>query len=622
MDALMNMVISEHHTSAMMVQGRTHRMTEMIARLAPGATLDRARTQVKAVTERVHAEFPDAYDKGAHHRVTVSPFREVLGEKARLTLLLLMAAATFVLIISCANVANLTLMRGVRREHELVVRAAMGAGTARLRRLLLAENLVLATAGAALGLLIAVGGVKLLVSLAERYSPRAGEIRLDGAVLAFTLLLTLVVALLLSYAPPLAREGKLGALVTGGARGASGGVGRQRLQRALVVAQVAVSVVLLTGAGLLTRTMLQLSDVKDGLGARNVLTMEVPLGYTRPAAELRSTYERMRMEVAALPGVQEVSVASTMPLRSTEFALEIKAEGQVLRPGEAMPRAEFRTASPEYFRASGVPLLKGREFLNTDTEQSARVVIINRTLAEKLFPGRDPIGQRVAWTGDVLRFIGVSGDWRTVVGVAGDTRDGGLDAEPGPVVYQPFAQEMPYSGGLVIRTAGNPTSLVGQATRLVRGVVPQEPIENVKTVSEIRDESVAPRRLNAALVSSFGLLAVVIAAVGIAGVLAFSVSARTKEIGIRMSIGADAGRVQRMILSEGGVLLLAGLVLGIAGSLLATRTIQGLLFGVAPHDPTTLAGVAVAMVAIGVAACWLPALRASKIDPAVTIRGQ
>jgi putative ABC transport system permease protein len=269
-----------------------------------------------------------------------------------------------------------------------------------------------------------------------------------------------------------------------------------------------------------------------------------------------------------------------------------------------------------------VPVLAGREFLNTDTEKSARVVIINKTLANKLFPGRDPVGQRVAWTGDVLRFIGVSGDWRTVVGVAGDTRDGGLDAEPGPVVYQPFAQEMPYSGGLIIRTAGNPTSLVGQATRLVRGVVPQEPIENVKTVSEIRDESVAPRRLNAALVSSFGLLAVVIAAVGIAGVLAFSVSARTKEIGIRMSIGADAGRVQRMILGEGGVLLGAGLLLGIAGSLLATRTIQGLLFGVAPHDPTTLVGVAIAMVAIGVSACWLPALRASKIDPAVTIRGQ
>ena len=264
----------------------------------------------------------------------------------------------------------------------------------------------------------------------------------------------------------------------------------------------------------------------------------------------------------------------------------------------------------------------GRAFQNTDRAGSPLVVIINKTLAERLFPGKDPVGQRIAWTGDVLRFIGVSGDLRTVVGVAGDTRDGGLDAEPRPVVYQPFAQEMPYAGGLVIHTAGNPTSLVSQATRLVRQVVPTDPIENVKTVSEIRDESVAPRRLNAALVSSFGLLAVLIAAVGIAGVLAFSVSARTKEIGIRMSIGADGGRVQRMILSEGGVLLLVGLVLGIGGSLLATRMIQGLLFGVAPHDPVTMVGVAAAMTAIGIAACWVPAVRASKIDPAVTIRGQ
>ena len=621
-DALMNMAISEHHTSALMENGRTHRMTEVVARLKPGVTLDRARTEIASVTSRVHAQYKEAYDPGSHHRVTVIPFREVLGEKAELTLYLLMAAATFVLIISCANVTNLTLMRGVRREHELVVRAALGAGTARLRRLLLAENLVLAFAGAALGLLIAVGGVQLLTSLAERYSPRASEIRLDGAVLAFTLTLTVAVALLLSFAPTLAREGKLGSLITGGSKGSSGSVARQRVQRALVVAQVAVSVMLLTGAGLLTRTMLQLSDVKDGLDARNVLTMEVPLGYSRPAEELRSTYDRMKMEVAALPGVQRVAVASTMPLRSTEFQLEVKREGQVLAAGEAMPRAEFRTADPEFFEAAGVPLLAGRGFENSDRQGSALVVIINKTLADRLFPGRSAVGERVQWTGDVLRFIGVSGEPRTVIGVVGDTKDGGLDAEPRGVVYHPFTQEFPYTAGLVIRTAGNPTSLVAQATRLVRGVVPTDPIENVKTVDEIRDESVAPRRLNAALVSSFGVLAVIIAAVGIAGVLAFSVSARTKEIGIRMSIGADGGRVQRMILGEGGILLAAGLAIGVIGSLVATQAIRGLLFGVAPHDPTTLVGVAVAMVAIGVGACWLPALRASKIDPAVTIRGQ
>lgn len=288
-----------------------------------------------------------------------------------------------------------------------------------------------------------------------------------------------------------------------------------------------------------------------------------------------------------------------------------------------MPRAEYRTVSPEYFRAAGIPLLKGKEFTTTDRDSTALVAILNKTLADKLFPDQDPIGQRVAWTGDVLRFIGVSGDWRTVIGVVGDTKDGGLDAEPRPVMFQPFAQEPTFAGGgLVIRAGRDAPGLAPAATRLVRSIAPQVPVEKVLTVAQIRDESVAPRRLNAALVSSFGALAVIIAAVGIAGVLAFSVSARTNEIGIRMSLGADSGRVRRMVLMEGGTLLVIGLGLGVGGALFATRLIRGLLFGVAPHDPVTLAGVAVMMAAVGIAACWLPALRAAKIDPAVTIRGQ
>ena len=623
MDALLNMVISEHHTSAMMVHGRTHRMTEMIARLAPGATVEKAKAEVAAIRARVQADNPDSYDPGSGYRVTVIPFQEVLGEKARLTLWLLMGAAAFVLVISCANVANLTLMRSVRREHELVVRAALGAGTSRLRRLLLVENLVLATMGAVLGLLLALGGVRLLISLAERYSPRANEIQLDGAVLAFTLTLTVLVAILLSFAPSLAKEGALGTLVAAGVNRATGGLKRQRLQRGLVVAQIAVSVVLLTGAGLLTRTMLMLSEVNTGLNAEQVLTMEVPFDFgSRSDTVAKALFERMRLEIGALPGVKEVAVGSTMPLRSNQFQLEVKADGRPLASGEAIPRAEFRTAGPEYFRAAGIPLVQGREFASTDRAGTPLVVILNKTLAEQLFPGRDPIGQRVAWTGDVLRFIGVSGEWRTVVGVVGDTKDGGLDAPPVGVVFQPLMQEALFSGGLVIRAERDPVALIPAATRLVRGIVPQDPIENVLTVPQIRDQSVAPRRLNAVLVSSFGGLAVIIAAVGIAGVLAFSVSSRTKEIGIRMSLGADSGRVQRMVLMEGGVLLVIGLVLGVAGALIASRLIRGLLFGVAPNDPVTLAAVAVMMVVVGIGACWLPARRAARIHPAVAMRGQ
>lgn len=621
MDALMNMVISEHHTSAMMVHGRTHRMTDMIARLAPGATVEQARSEVATIRQRVENEFRESYDAGSGYKVTLTPFLEVLGERARLTLWLLMGAAAFVMIISAANVANLSLMRGVRREHELTVRAALGAGTARLRRLLMVENLLLALAGAILGLGIAVVGVRMLASFAERYSPRANEIAIDGVVLAFTLGLTLVVAVLISFAPRLAAEGKLGALIAAGASRASGSMARQRLQRTLVVAQVAVSVVLLTGAGLLTRTMMQLAEVESGLVAEEVLTMEVPLsGGGRSDADVKALYGRMKDAVRGLPGVREVGIGSTMPLRSTVFQLDVKGEGRTLAAGEPQPRAELRTADPGYFVAAGIPLLKGRDFTTTDRDSSQKVVIINQTMADYLFPGRDPIGLRIAWTGEVLKFIGMSDEWRTIVGVVGDTRDGGLDAPPRNVVFEPFTQEAAYTGGLVIRANSNPEALAGAATRTVREIVPTDPIENVLSIGQIKEESVAPRRLNAALVSSFGLLAVLIAAVGIAGVLAFSVSARTNEIGIRMSLGADAGRVQRMILREGGVLLAAGIALGVAGAVITSRLIRGLLFGVAPHDPVTLLAVGVSMVAVGVAACWVPAMRAARIEPVVAIR--
>src|SRR5688572_3706278 len=623
MDALLNMVMSEHHTSALMENGRSHRMTEMVARLAPGATVDQAKAEAATINARVLKAYPQDYDPGSEYKITVLPFQEVLGEKAKLTLWLLMGAAAFVMIISSANVANLTLMRSIRREHELVVRAALGAGTARLRRLLLVENLVLALTGAALGLVLAVGGGQLLVSLAERYSPRANEIRLDGMVLGFTLLLSVLVAVLLSYAPKLAKEGSLAAWVAAGVNRMSGGVRRQRLQRGLVVAQIAVSVILLTGAGLLTRTMLQLSEVDTGLTTENILTMEVPFDFeARKDEDAKALFERMQLEVAAIPGVTEVGIGSTMPLRATEAVLDVKAEGRAPVSGEAIPRADFRTVSPGFFHAAGIPLVSGREFAETDTKQGAKVVILNKTLAERLFPNRDPIGQRVAWTGEVLKFIGLSDEWRTVVGVVGDTKDGGLDAAPRPVVFQPFAQMPAFSGGLVIRSASNASSLIPAATRLVRGIAPQDPIENILTVQQIRDQSVAPRRLNAALVSSFGILAVIIAAVGIAGVLAFSVSARINEIGIRMSLGADSGTVQRMILMEGGVLLVTGLVLGVAGAVFASRLIRGLLFGVAPHDPATLALVSVVMVLVGLAACWLPAARAAGVDPMVALRGR
>jgi predicted permease len=622
-DALMNMVNSEHHLSATMVTHRAHRMTQMIARLAPAATVEQARAEVAAITDRVHRQYPESYDPGSGYKVTLTPFQEVLGEKAKLTVYLLMAAAAFVLIIACANVANLTLMRGLRREHELTVRAALGAGTTRLRRLLLAENLVLAAMGGMLGLLLAVGGVKLLVAFAARYSPRATEIRIDAMVLGFTVVLVMLVAVMLSFAPKLAKESGLSAALMAGGRGRTSNSRRARLQQGLVVAQIAVSVVLLTGAGLLTRTMQQLSEVDSGLTNENFLSIEVPRDFNgQDNVAALTQYERMEGELRTIPGVTDVGLGSTMPLRNADVLLEVKAEGRATSPGEPVPQAEYRTAAPGYLNASGIPLLGGRDFASTDRQGSALVVIINQTPADLLFPGKDPIGRQVAWTGEVLKFAGISGDWRTVVGVVGDTRDGGLDATPRPVVFLPFAQGDFPSGGVVLRTRGDLASIVPAATRKLREIAPQQPIEKVLTGQDIREESVAPRRLNAALVSSFGGLALIVAAIGIAAVLAFSVSARTNEIGIRMSLGADAGTVQRMILREGGLLVLLGLLLGVVGSLWLTRLMQGLLFGVAPHDPLTLAVVSLLMAAVGVGACWLPAARAAGIDPGIALRHQ
>lgn len=623
MDVLMNMVNSEHHVSATMVTGRTHRMTEMVARLAPGTSIPQARAEVATITSKVHADFPEAYDAGSRFQVTLTPFQEVLGQKAKLTLWLLMGAAAFVLIIACANVANLTLMRGVRREHEMVVRAALGAGTGGLRRLLLVENLVLALAGGALGLAIAAGGVRMLVQFAERYSPRAGEIEIDAPVLAFTLVVCLLVAVLLSFAPKLAREGELGETLASGGKRTSGGVRRKRVQQSLVVAQLAVTMMLLTGAGLLMRTMQQLATVDTGLSAGEALTMEVPVDFGSESIETSvARYEQMKAQLATMPGVTEVGLGSTVPLRAGGIMLDIKAENRPLNPGEAQPKSEYRTASPGYFAAAGIPILRGKDFSSTDRAGSAPVVILNQTLADQLFPGQDPIGRRVAWTGDVLKFIGIPEDlWRTVVGVAGNTKDGGLDATPLPALFIPFAQGDFPAGGFVIRGA-NAAALAPEATRIIRSIAPQLPVEKVLTLAQIRDESVGPRRLNALLVGSFGLLALVVAAIGTAAVLAFSVSARINEIGIRMSLGADSSRVQRMILSEGGALVIAGLLLGGAGALALSRLMQGLLFGVQPNDPVTLLGVALVMAAVGLAACWLPAARAARIDPAEALRAQ
>jgi predicted permease len=620
-DVFVNTVTSPHHMSATMKTGRTHRMTEIFARQKPGYTLEQTRSEIARISSTVYADHPDAYEKASGYSIAVMSLREALNERASLTMWLLMGAAAFVLLISCANVANLTLMRGVRREREMLVRAALGAGTWRLRVLLLVENLALTLVGGALGVLVAFAGLKMLKGFAQQLSPRADDITVDGTVLLVTLGVSVAAAIVLSFVPKFGDEKSLAGPLAAGGRRTTAGKSSHRLQHTLVIAQLAVCVVLLTAAGLLVRTLGKLQSVETGVKAENVLTMEVPIESDAIKTEERlAMYERMRDRIAALPGVDIASTGSNVPLRYSQLALELKAEGRALAPNEATPRATFKGADPNYFAAAGIPLLSGRVFTSTDRPNSARVVIINKSLAAKLFPGQDPIGRRVAWTGEVLKFIDLSDEWRTVVGVVGDTRDSGLDSDPTPTVFQPLGQWQIFSGALVIRTKRDPVALEPAVLRAIREMYPRQLIENVATLEEVRDGTVAPRRLNAFFIASFGALAMIIAVVGIAGVLAFSVSSRTAEIGIRMSLGATTGQVQRMILGEGGTLVVIGLGLGAVGALAASRLMQGLLFGVEPSDPATLMFVALIMAAASIAACLVPAVRASRVDPSVALR--
>ncbi len=626
-DVYVNTVTSPHHLSATMVTERTHRMSALFARLAPGATVEQARADADRIAARMFRDHPESYEKAARHEITMSTLRDAENERASLTFWLLMGAAAFVLLIACANVSNLTLMRGVGREREMLVRSALGAGRARLRRLLLVENLTLALLGGALGVLVALAGLRLLVSFAAQFSPRADGIRLDAVVLAVGLATSVVAAIALSFIPRLGGERALATSLAPSGRRTTLGRGRQRLQRSLVVGQIAVCMVLLTGAGLLVRTLGKLQSVETGVRVDHVLTMDLPLGgdilrEVMKQPENLAKYSRVRDRVAALPGVDIVAMGSSAPLRGSIMDFDVKAERVATPPDRPTPHASLKTVDPRYFSATGIPLLSGRAFQATDRRGSAPVVMLSRSFARQLFGDADPIGRRIALTGEVLKFTPFTGDWRTVVGVVGDTRDRGLEGDPTPALYAPFAQAVITGAALIVRTSSDPDALRPAVLRAVHEVAPQQLIEHVATMEQIRDQGVAPRRLNALFIASFGTLALLIAMVGIAGVLAFSVSSRTAEIGIRMSLGADASRVHRMVLGEGGVLLAIGLGVGLAAALLAARLLRGLLFGVTPYDPTTLAAVALVLTAIGLASCWVPAARAARVDPAEALRAE
>jgi predicted permease len=615
-DVLVNLVTSPHHLDATMVHGRSHRMTDVFARLQPGATLVRAQQEISDVAARMYRTYPEHYDAAAGYGVTVTPLREALTANARRTLYLLMAVAALVLLTTCANVANLVLTRNIRRAREFAVRWAIGADKGRLRRILLAETGVLTVLGTAVGLVFAWLGLDLLVGFASRFSPRATEIRIDGGVLLFATLIACGAALLFAFMPSIGD----GATLT---RTGSRATGSQRVQRGLIVAQVAASVTVLTAAGLLTRTLQQLNAVDTGVRTDHTLTLEVPADQEgQTPAQIVSLQEEMRRQIAALPGVDAVGVGLSVPLRPNQLALEIKAEGRPVPPGQAIPMAEYRAATPELFDAIGMKILSGRNFRATDRSDAGRVAILNQTLARRLFGDDDPIGRRVAWTGQVLSAIGMKEDaWRDVVGVVSDTRDNGPNAPAPPVLYLPLTQNdvAYFPGAFVIH--GEAAPRLGQRVQqILNQLAPNSPVVKMATLDQIRAENIAVERLNTILVAALGVLGLIIAAVGIAGVLSFLISQRTAEIGIRMSLGAAPTRILGMVLGDGAIMLALGTVFGLAGSLIVVRLLEGLLFGVAPRDPTTLVAVVLVMITVGLAACALPALRAARVNPLIAMR--
>ncbi|MEE8586524.1 MAG: ABC transporter permease [Acidobacteriota bacterium] len=624
-DFYTNYASNDHYMSAAMQDERAHRMTDVFARLAPNATLGQGQAELKAIHQRLMQEYPDAYPASQGYDVEAIPWIEELTKAARPNLLILLGTAGFVLILACANVANLTLTRLISRERELVIRAAMGATAVRLRGQLLGENLLLSVAGAGVGLLIAWAGLDLLVAYTARLTNRVGEIALDGWVLLFTLSVACGAAMLFAWLPRLPISGDLrDSLASAGTR-STGSSGSRRMQRLLVLGQLAISFTLLVGAGLLVRSLVKLYQVDPGFDLKNVLSLEAPDFSGSNRAQRRAFTDTLLEDLSAQPEIEAAAVASVAPLRNSSpfrtggfppqaVQRDIRFEGHSQESQASVPSV-FRIVSGDYFRTIGTPLLSGRTFNTTDDAQSVPVAILNRSMAEHYLSDANPLGLRISWTlGN-----GKWSSWATVVAVVADSKPDGLDLDSLHTIYLPHSQTSPPSTVLV-RAVGEAGRLAPQVVERIRALDPNRPVERILTLEELKAESIAPQRLNALLISLFALLALVIAAVGVFGVLSFSVNQRLHEIGIRMALGAHPRQVLRMILGEGLSLAAAGLVLGGLAAVGLSRFLQGLLFEVEAVDPVTFASVGLLLLAVAAAAALGPARHAVRVDPIQTLK--
>jgi putative ABC transport system permease protein len=595
-------------------ENRGARMLSVYGRLKPGASLEQARADVATVARRLEADHAGFYPAGSGFTATTVTLGDELTLRARPTLLVLLGAVACVLLIACANVANLMLARMLRRGRELAMRAALGAGRVRLVRQLLVESTLLALLGGALGLALASAGLDLLVRFTARFTTRASEVGIDGWVLGFTLFASVLTGLLFGALPALTARPELAEVMKEENTRAGGGGGPRRARALLVVSQVAFSFMLLIAAGLMLRSFVKLQQVDAGFRPENVLTARLSLNWSKydEDEKVRRFGQQLIRNLEADPDVRSAALSFSVPLAQAQpFNRRFAIEG---RPVEerARPTLDFRVVSPRYFETIGQRLVRGRSFEERDDERAAPVALVNQAFARHYWGDGDPIGSRVSFGGDEER-------WVTIVGVVGDVRYYGLDREPTLELYEPFAQN-PGWGAVLVRTRAEPRAALALMSRAVHAIDPEQPVDRIRTLAEVRAESVASPRLTAILLGIFALVALVITAAGIGGVLALSVSQRTTEIGVRMAMGAERGAVMRMVLEQGLGLVLAGLALGLVGALALSRLVERLLFGVPSTDPLTYAVVAAMLLAAAVAACLLPARRAASVDPLVALR--
>src|SRR5256714_1487374 len=587
----------------------------VFGRMKSGVGVRQAQADLSGVAANLEKAYPQDYPEGNNYAVETIALEEALTHNARPTMLVLLAAAGFVLLIACANVANLNLSRMVRRERELAVRAALGAGRVRMFRQLLTESFLLAVVGGGLGLLFSWGALSLLVDFAARFTPRAREIHMDAGVLMFTFLVAVLTSLLSGTAPALAaRETVVGTLKEGGLQSTIG-LGKHRLRSSLIVAQVAVSFLLLIGAGLMLRSFLKLQHVDPGFQPENVLTMEVALDFIKYDTndKQRAFFETLLEKVQMQSGVKSAAASMMIPFTADmTMTGDFEIAGQGRAPGQAMPKADFRIVSPSFFEVLHIPIINGRGFFETDRPGHPDVAVVNRSAVSHLWGSLNPVGTRFSTDGGKT--------WTQVVGVVGDIKQYGLDKDVADEIYVPLAQNPMGQASLVIKTAVEPMSIAGGVIELLHGVDRNQPAARVRSLEQVRAESVAAPRLTTNLLGLFALLALAIAATGIGGVMALAVGQRRHEIGVRMAIGARPGEILRMILRQGMVLALVGVALGLFGALWLTRLLQQLLFEVTPTDPLTYLGVAVVLGLAALVACYVPARRASRVDPIIALR--